>query len=485
MATAMVSGRSTPVLLRGPAEAILAVFGLVLLLMAAVGLTMRAAQAGWLGLDPARFYELMTAHGIGMVGTAGLGGAAVMWLMVARHVRLDARLGWAALALALLGVVAILAAIFGAGFAGAWTFLHPLPVVAGGVWEPHAARLYLFGLLLVGVAFLLIHFEIGRAILGRYGGFARALAWPFLFGRTQEDLPPPTLVAAAAVTIFNTLGIVVGAAVVLALLVTTFDPSFPVDALLAKNMIYFFGHVFINASIYMAVTGLYEIVPQYTGKPWKTSRVLVASWAAILLMVMAVYPHHLLQDTVMPGWALVIGQVLSYLAGLPVLLVTLWALMGQLWRRPLRFDAALALLVTGTVGWAVGTVPAVADAILSVNKVMHNTLWVPGHFHTYLLLGEVALVLGVGSWLVRRDGEAIGASERVALWAYLGGGAVFVLAFLLGGAQGVPRRFAVHEAAWQGLDRLATLAAASALVGLVLLVGRLLGRLARAAEQPA
>ena len=38
-----------------------------------------------------------------------------------------------------------------------------------------------------------------------------------------------------------------------------------VDALLAKNMIYFFGHVFINASIYMAVTAVYEIIPEYTG----------------------------------------------------------------------------------------------------------------------------------------------------------------------------------------------------------------------------
>ena len=33
--------------------------------------------------------------------------------------------------------------------------------------------------------------------------------------------------------------------------------------------------------------------------------------------------------------------------------------------------------------------------------VMHNTQWVPGHFHIYLLLGEVAMSFGFMAWLVR------------------------------------------------------------------------------------
>jgi len=37
--------------------------------------------------------------------------------------------------------------------------------------------------------------------------------------------------------------------------------AFGIDALLAKNLIYFFGHVFINTTIYMAVIAVYEIIP--------------------------------------------------------------------------------------------------------------------------------------------------------------------------------------------------------------------------------
>jgi cytochrome c oxidase subunit 1 len=32
--------------------------------------------------------------------------------------------------------------------------------------------------------------------------------------------------------------------------------------------------------------------------------------------------------------------------------------------------------------------------MVSVNKLMHNTPWVPGHFNIYLLLGEVAAAFG-------------------------------------------------------------------------------------------
>ena len=46
-------------------------------------------------------------------------------------------------------------------------------------------------------------------------------------------------------------------------------------------------------------------------------------------------------------------------------------------------------------GWAAGIVPAIIDGTISVNRVMHNTMWVPGHFHFYLLLGVVPMLLGI------------------------------------------------------------------------------------------
>src|SRR6516164_9091090 len=351
--------------------------GLVLVLLMLFGLCMRLAQGGLLSVEPTLFYEIMTAHGAGMVGTAALTGAGIMWFFLSRHVQLAGAVYWLILALFLLGVVLVLGAIFAGGFAGTWTFLYPLPAHSGSVWGTGAAAVFLLGLISVGVGFLLFYLETGRAIIARYGNLSRALAWPLLFRGSQDDVPPPTVVASAAVIVFNGIGIIVGAAVLVISLINLFVPGFAIDPLLAKNMIYFFGHVFINATIYMAVIAVYEIIPEYTGRPWKTSRIFAAAWSAVLLIVPAVYPHHLLQDTAMPGWALVIGQVISYAAGLPVIAVTAFSLLVYVNRSGMRWDLTSALLVTGVFGWAAGIMPAIVDAIVVVNRVMHNTLWVP------------------------------------------------------------------------------------------------------------
>ncbi|MGH8863669.1 MAG: hypothetical protein ACREVZ_03340, partial [Burkholderiales bacterium] len=65
-----------------------AVTAVVLLLLMLFGVLMRLAQGGDLALPADRFYQLMTAHGIGMVAIVGLGSSAVMWYFLARYVRL-------------------------------------------------------------------------------------------------------------------------------------------------------------------------------------------------------------------------------------------------------------------------------------------------------------------------------------------------------------------------------------------------------------
>jgi cytochrome c oxidase subunit 1 len=230
----------------------------------------------------------------------------------------------------------------------------------------------------------------------------------------------------------------------------------------------------------MAVIGVYEIVPRYTKRPWTISRPFLASWAAATLIVMAVYPHHLLMDYVMPKWMVVTGQVLSYLSGLPVLFVTVYGALTNIHRSGLAWDLPLRLLVFSLFGWAAGVIPAIIDGVIRVNLVMHNTQWVPGHFHFYLLLGLVPMLLGTLLYACTRGEWKETALDRTAFWTYGAAGAVFCFVFLAGGWQGVPRRFAVHDTAWLGFAQLGTLAAVLVLVAALVLGVRLLARLPRA-----
>jgi cytochrome c oxidase subunit 1 len=452
----------------------------VFLLMMIAGALFRAAQAAWVPI-PANFgYELMTLHGAGMVGVSGLAGAAVMWYFLRRYVTLSTGMFLAMLALSLVGVVMILAAIGIGRFAGAWTFLYPLPAKSAGVWGPHAAAAFVGGLVFIGVGFLLFYLDCALAILRRYGSLWKALGLDQLFGSGPVDTSlPPTVVASTMVVIINVLGILAGAVVLVMSLVSIYL-GVAFDPLLMKNLIFFFGHVFINATIYMAVIGVYEIVPGYTRRPWTISRPFLASWAAATLIVMAVYPHHLLMDYVMPKWMVVTGQVLSYLSGLPVLFVTVYGALANIHRSGLKWDLPLRLLVFSLFGWAAGVIPAIIDGVIRVNLVMHNTQWVPGHFHFYLLLGLVPMLLGALLYACTRGQWAETALDRVAFWTYGAAGAVFCFVFLAGGWQGVPRRFAVHDAAWLGFAQIGTLAAALVLVAALVLGVRLLARLPRA-----
>ena len=66
--------------------AYVAIAGVVLLLMTLIGLVLRLAQAEWLAVPPDLFYEVMTAHGAGMVGIAGLAGAIAGVRRVEEHI---------------------------------------------------------------------------------------------------------------------------------------------------------------------------------------------------------------------------------------------------------------------------------------------------------------------------------------------------------------------------------------------------------------
>lgn len=456
----------------------------VFLLMMLLGLVMRSAQGGMIAVQPDLFYQVMTAHGVGMVGTAGLSGAAISWFFLNRYVRPSLAVYWLFLALFAAGVVLILAGVFLGGFAGAWTFLYPLPAHAGNVWSAHAAFSFVAGLLLVGVGFLVFYLDIARAIIERYGDLANALGWPALFGREQRDLPPPAVVGSTAVLIINTLALVVGATILVITAVNLYFPSFTIDPLLAKNFIYFFGHVFINATIYMAVIAVYEIMPAYTQRPWKSSRLLLAGWSATLLMALAVYPHHLFQDTVMPGWMLVAGQLLSFASGIPVLMITTYALLAYVYRSGIKWDLTSALLMLGVFGWAAGIMPAIIDGVIVVNKVMHNTLWVPGHFHFYLLVGMLAMVLGFSSWLAQgeKPGGALTLTHKIAFAAFLIGALGFVATFLYAGKESVPRRWAVHLPEWTTPDRLGSVFALLAIAATAMIAIRYLRQFRRAAS---
>jgi cytochrome c oxidase subunit 1 len=438
---------------------------------------LRASQANWVAIDPGTFYSILSLHGIGMIVAMALAGLGVLWYLVRREIpELDPRIAYMAYGFFLAGVASVIVSVVPGRYGSLWTMLYPLPFV-GAYWPSWATGAWLVGNALVMIGFMLWCAQILGALLAKYGGVRGMLAIDYVFntrafagaGRTP---PPPAMFAAAIVSfdgfITGTVGLVIGTA----LIVHWIDPSVVVNPLWAKNLTYLFGHSFANLTMYMAVAGIYVGLPLCTKRAYHTSVPLAVAWWGTLLFVMIAYFHHLYMDFAQMVWMQYVGEISSYLAAVPVVVVTIYGGVMLVHRSGMRWSLGSTFLYAGMIGWVVGGMAAVLDATIPVNVDLHNTLWVPGHFHTYLLEGVLLFILG---WVfVNLEQRAGAVSSLLVRWltgiGMFGGGSLFLMSFYLAGAAGVPRRYAVEPAPGPYLASLATIGALAFLAGLLVCI---------------
>src|SRR4029450_10416807 len=124
-------------------------------------------------------------------------------------------------------------------------------------------------------------------------------------------------------------------------------------------------------------------------------------------------------------WARVLGEVLCSTRSLPVLAVTAMATLANVYRSGMKWNVTTSLLFVSLLGWSVGVVPAVLDGTIAINRVMPNTLWLPRHFRTSLLVGRLAMLFGFMYFLGESTGASDSTLDRASVWLYVVGGLGF------------------------------------------------------------
>ncbi len=424
------------------------VTGLVLFgLMVLVGIALRYTQAeGPGGFTDDWFYRFMTLHGAGMIAGILLALMGGLWYVVRSSVpTLDAGRAMAAYWAMVGGVGLVLVSVVFGGFAAAWTFLYPLPFESAGQWESWATVLFIIGIALVGISFTIFCIDVLKAVTETYDGLAGALGLRWLRGRSDTP-PPPAAIAGTAVAVQGIIAGAVGMTILVALANHLVDDSVTLDPLWAKNLTFFFGHTTANLTIYLGAGMLYVLVPLYAGRPWKTTKPIVYGWMGTICFVMTAYAHHLYMDFVQPGGFHVMGVIASSAAALPVAVVTIYTGMMLVWGSRYRWSLTSILFFLGFVGWTLGGVGAVMDSAIPLNFRLHNTLWVPAHFHSYMLMGTALWVMGFVSYLLERSSGRT-AGPRVTKFGVGGmvvGGYGLIYAWYFSGAMGIPRRWSEH-----------------------------------------
>ncbi|MES0488368.1 MAG: cbb3-type cytochrome c oxidase subunit I [Leptospirales bacterium] len=441
---------------------------LLFIVLLLLGFLMRAMQGDLVDLPAGFFYAMMTLHGLGMVGVLFVGGIMGTWYLISKYVDVSIGLLKFNFVLVVLGVLGLVVATLIGGFGPGWYMLYPLPFF--GEWANWSIGAATISLILLGVSWLLWLLDILRAIISRYGvkGF---LAWKYLGGaNNSDDEVPPIIVIASVSAIAGAVTTVFGAVLLMLFLIQWIAPDVSFDALLLKNIVFLFGHTIVNITMYFGLGFVYELLPKYTGRPWKMNKIVAISWNAALIFVIVAYFHHLYMDFAQPVILQYIGQIASYLSTVPATVVTIFGAIGLFYKSGVKWTFVPLALGLSLMGWIIGGFIAVVDSTIVVNSLMHNTLWVTSHFHTYFLLGFVLMLFAFIYDYFEMDKEK---AAKFTLTSLLIGGYGVIAMFAIAGVKSVPRRIADSSAL--PYDGLASAAQNTAMYGsffgLLLIVG--------------
>src|SRR5581483_2903625 len=372
-----------------------------------------------------------------------------------------ARLTWWLMVLGVLGiVVSTLLLDFGAS----WVFLYPLPLHGAGAWGEWATAIFAASALLAGLSIVtwcvgILHTVLGPALhavsrnwANRYGvAIGLGYLWPRRFATNPVPVAYPVI--PLAVIALDMIVATLPLAVLLVIqLVQAFAPSVSVDPLLAKNVLWWFGHPVVYLLLFPAAALYYLLVPRYAGRPLVAGNVVALAWGIAAIANVVVWAHHVYLDYPegsAQGAVNTAMQPTTFALVLPSAL-SLYSLGFTIYRSSFRWTPASTALFLGLVGWLLAGLSGIVNATIALDVAVHNTLWIVGHFHHMALLNIGLLVFGATyALLPELTGKAL-YSERLDwthVWLTFSSGMVVFGRWLGQGLNGAPRRFAVlpHE----------------------------------------
>ncbi|HEY5369074.1 MAG TPA: cbb3-type cytochrome c oxidase subunit I [Hanamia sp.] len=188
---------------------------------------------------------------------------------------------------------------------------------------------------------------------------------------------------------------------------------------------------------------VYALLLEFTGREWKTNKLLVYAWNATFFFMLIAYFHHLYMGFVQPLTLLYAGQIASYLSAIPATDIAMFGVIVQLYHSKIKWGLIPLMFLLGIAGWAIGGFAALIDASIAFNKVLRNTLWVPAHFHTSALMGIVLFIFAfLFYFFSEKDNKDEGRIAKTGFWIFVIGGYGFLLMLYLGGLRSIPMSYA-------------------------------------------
>lgn len=343
-----------------------------------------------------------------------------------------------------------------AGWLGWWTMLVGTAMAALTILQGNATVLYTFyaplkaspwfyiGATILIVGTWIVAFEIFENII--------------YFRRLHPGEPIPLAAFTAGSTflmwIVATLGVV---AEMYYLIPWAFGWTPGINVMLTRMLFWYFGHPLVYFWIMGAYIIWYNIIPtRYNGNVFSDGLTRLTFIMLLLLSTPVGIHHEFMEPGIADKWKM-LHTVMTYGVAIPSFL-TAFAIFASFelaamkhgakgflatvrwlpWHDPTFAGAAYGMLL-----FILGGFGGLVNASYDMDALVHNTMWVVGHFHV-TVGGPVALTfMGAAYWLVPRlTGRALWRPE-LALWQtrlWFGGMLIMSLSMHYAGLLGAPRR---------------------------------------------
>jgi heme/copper-type cytochrome/quinol oxidase subunit 1 len=242
--------------------------------------------------------------------------------------------------------------------------------------------------------------------------------------------------------------------------------------------------------LFPAVAVYYTLVPKLANRPLVAGNVIAVAWAIAVIANVVVWAHHVYldhPDTSDQGTINVLMQPTTFALVIPSAL-SLYSLGMTIYRSEWTWGVVETTLFLGLFSWLTAGLSGVVNATIAFDKVVHNTLWIVGHFHQMAIV-NIGFVVFAGIYYVLPNvyGKPIW-SESLAkwhIWLTFVGVTVNSAFWLWQGLEGAPRRFSTLPSGYEASTRAALPFVALIAVAQVIFVVNMWQTLTGAEPRPA
>ena len=307
-------------------------------------------------------------------------------------------------------------------------------------------------------------FYLGAALL-IVGSWIPLYSWAGMYRKWKKENPTTKTPLAVVGTLVNFIiwfvcTLAVAYEVLVLLIPWSMGWTKTVNVNLARTLFWFFGHALVYFWLLPAYIMFYTILPKVAGGKLYSDMAGRIALFLFLIFSIPVGVHHQYSDPTIERGVKFFHGLLTYGVAIPSF-ITAFTIAASLehagrqrgarglfgWMKKLPWfeqDRFLfAYFIGGLILFIFGGVTGIVNASYSLNSVIHNTAWLPGHFHM-TVAGPVFLgIVGMSLYIYSKmSGKKIfmPAVNTIIPYIWVIGMLIFSFGMSWGGLRGEPRR---------------------------------------------